>query len=122
MKTEKTFRATIALGFREGYSSKIYTIELAKAICHEYCDEIGLCVTITPTFFVYSRNLINIFDGEEPGCFIELIQYPRFPYSEENIKNRAITLAKILMKKFNQSKVSVICTDKTYMLELEDII
>jgi hypothetical protein len=118
MKVEKTFRATISLGFRVGYSEEMHEIEEVEQLCH---DKIGLCVTITPTTFIYSRRTITPY-GWENGCFIELIQYPRFPDSEENIKNTALKLAKILMKNFGQTKVSVICTDNTYMLEPEDIV
>jgi formylmethanofuran:tetrahydromethanopterin formyltransferase len=121
MKIQKTFKATISLGFRVGYLQKIHKIDEVERICHDFCDKIGLCVTITPTTFIYSRRTETP-DGWEDGCFVELIQYPRFPDSEENIRERAIELAKILMKNFGQTKVSVICTDNTYMLEPEDII
>ena len=120
MKIEKTFEATISLGFREGYSKFVHTLEEVEQICHQFCDEVGLCVTITPTKFVYTRNP-SIPDGWEDGCFIGLIQYPRFPNSEENILNNALELGKILMEKFEQTKVSVICSDYTYMLEPDDL-
>jgi hypothetical protein len=47
-------------------------IELGKQVCREYCLEKGLCVTVTPTTYIYTG-------GEEAGYIVELINYPRFP-------------------------------------------
>jgi len=110
IKEVSTYQATISLGFREQYTDKHHTIDEVLDICQKYCDSIGLCVTVTPTHFVYTNR------GEE-GCFIGLINYPRFPSSSEDISNKAIDLAYILKEKFNQYRVSIICTDKTYMIE-----
>lgn len=107
-----TYQATISLGFREQYSDKLHTIQEVKEICQEYCNTIGLCVTITPTHFVYKN-------GNEDGCLIGLINYPRFPSEKEDILTKANNLAEILKEKFNQIRVSIICSDKTYMLESE---
>lgn len=120
MKIKKTFRADIALGFREGYGQKVHTIEEVWQICHRYCDSVGLCVTVTPTRFIYSRGS-GIADGYEDGCFLGLIAYPRFPQSRFDIVGNALDLAKILMKEFKQSRVSVITTDQTYLIEKEDL-
>jgi hypothetical protein len=120
MKIKKTFTAKIALGFREGYTQRpLHTLDAVMAICHEYCDKIGLCVSITPTHFVYSRGQ-GIADGYEPGCFVSLINYPRFPQSRYDIVASAIELAGILMAKFKQRRISVITSDQTYLLEQED--
>lgn len=114
MKTEKTFYANIALGFREGYTEIVHSIDEVEKVCQKCCDEIGLCVTITPTKFIYKN-------GFEDGCFIGLIQYPRFPEEIEKIKIKAIEMAKIFLEEFNQLKVSVICSDKTYMIRKDDL-
>ena len=115
MITENTFRVTIYVGFKEHYDGKIQSIEEAENICQEYCNKVGLCATITPLKFVYK-------DGEENGCAIGLINYPRFPSSEETILNHGLQIGKLLMKEFNQMKVSIVCDDKTYMLEESDLI
>lgn len=44
----------------------------AREICRAYCDEVGYCVTVTPTSYVYTG-------GEESGFIVGLINYPRFP-------------------------------------------
>lgn len=75
-----------------------------------YLNEIGLCVTLTPTKFIYA-------DGWENGCIIGLINYPRFPDTPDNIKKKAVKLATILLNQFKQYKVSIVCPNKTYMIE-----
>jgi hypothetical protein len=113
MKTENTFQSTISLGLTEGYDGVEHRIEEVYDVCREYCDRVKLAVTVTPTKFIY----VN---GSEFGCFVELINYPRFPSTEYDITVNALDLATILMKKFQQQRVSVICTNKTYMLEESD--
>jgi hypothetical protein len=105
-----TYQAIISLGLREQYTDKYHSIDEVKYICQKYCNEVGLCVTITPTHFIYTN-------GSEEGCFIGLINYPRFPSTSEEILNKVISLAEILKDKFNQLRVSVVCSDKTYMIE-----
>jgi len=112
MKIEPTFEAKISLGFREGYTDISHNIEEVKQICQDYCNRVKLCVTITPTSFIYV-------DGGEEGCFIGLINYPRFPSTPEDILSEALELAEIFLEEFKQNKVSVICNDKTYMIESE---
>jgi hypothetical protein len=120
MKVKKTFWAKIALGFREGYSSKVHAIDEVYKTCHEYCDKVGLCVTVTPTRFIYSKGK-GIADGYEDGCFIELINYPRFPQSKYDVVGLAIDLAKIFLKDFSQQRISIIATDNTYLVEQNDL-
>ena len=48
---------------------------------------------------------------------VGLINYPRFPSTPEKILEHALAIAKLLLDAYKQYKVSVICSDKTYMLE-----
>ena len=109
IKEVETYTVNIYVGMREGYSDKITDIKLAEQICQEYCDEIGYCITVTPTKFIYKV-------GFEPGCIIGLINYPRFPEEKERIKHHAFSLAKLLKKEYKQNRVSIVCSDKTYMI------
>ena len=110
MKITETFNATIQLGFKEHYDGTIHAITEVEEICQNYCDDVGLCVTITPTKYIYKN-------GNEEGCSIGLINYPRFPSSPKIILDKAIKLSWILLKEFNQFKISIVCNDKTYMIE-----
>ena len=113
IKEVDTYQATISLGLREGYTDVVHSIDEVLSVCQSYCDSVGLCVTVTPTTFVYTN-------GNEKGCFIGLINYPRFPSSKEKINEVALELAKMLTVQFRQNKVSIICSDKTYMIELDE--
>jgi hypothetical protein len=90
----------------------------AENILHEYCDEVGLCVTITPTKFIYTRDDVSS-DGYEDGCEIGLINYPRFPSDPSSILKDAIQIAEEFLKRFNQYRISILTPSGTYMVESE---
>jgi hypothetical protein len=120
VKVKRSFIAKIAIGFREQYTQKMHTIEEAYDICREYTDKNGLCVTLTPTQFIYSKGA-GISNGYEDGCFVELINYPRTPQSQYDIVYQAIDLAKVFLVKFNQNRISIITTDQTYLIDRNDV-
>jgi hypothetical protein len=91
------------------YWVKIYIsgpIETAKQIIRQDCLREGLCVTIEPTLFIYKG-------GEEFGYMVGLINYPRFPATEEDIWNRAADLAMKLLEGTYQESVLIMSPDKT---------
>ncbi len=90
-KTEKTWWAKIYL------SGPITVIEQT---CREDCLAEGLCVTVTPTRFIYTG-------GEETGAEVGLINYPRFPSDSETITSRARALAVRLLDATCQHSVLV---------------
>jgi ferredoxin len=110
MKEVQTFVANIYLGLKEDYDGGIKFIEEVYDICQQYCNGVGLCVTVSPTRFIYTN-------GYEDGCCIGFINYPRFPSTNEKIIELAIKLAEILKQDFKQNRVSIVTRDKTYMLE-----
>ncbi len=71
------------------YWVKIYqsgSIESASQVIRRECLSGGLCVTIEPTKFIF-------LGGEEAGFVVCLINYPRFPETQEKILERAKDLA-----------------------------
>ena len=110
MKIEKTFNVNIYVGFREGYGDQLHTYNEAEQILQEYCDDIPYCVSMTPTKFIYDGS-------NEEGIIIGLINYPRFPSTREDVTNKAFEIAEIFLKKFNQNRISIVCSDQTYLLE-----
>lgn len=84
----------------ETYWVKLYLsgpIEIAKQIIRKDCSEEGLCVTIEPTTFIYTG-------GEESGYVVGLINYPRFPWTQDRVTLRAESLlAKLLSGTFQKS-------------------
>lgn len=109
MITVPTYQATIYCGLREGCDGTTHLLQEARDICQEYADKVGLCVSFTPTEFIYNG-------GREPGISVGLINYPRFPADVPTIQERALILAMKLKHAFKQNRVSVVCTDKTCML------
>jgi hypothetical protein len=106
-----TFDATIYVGFHERDTGRLHTLTEAESVCSAYCDEVGLCVTVTPTKYVYTG-------GQEPGCIVGLIHYPRFPHQcpAVAIRDHAFALAKRLLVALGQQRVSVVLPDRTAML------
>lgn len=78
----------------------------AKGALRRFCME-GLCVTVTPTTFIFTG-------GAEEGVAVGLINYPRFPKSDEVIWETAIRLGMTLMDDLCQWSFSVVATDKTH--------
>jgi len=112
IKNANTYWANIYVGLQEGYDGETHTIQEAMTIVKQYCDEVGYCVTVTPTTFVY-RN------GIEPGCIVGLINYPRFPVPITVTLQHAKNIAKLFLEKFNQNRISVVSPAHTFMVEKE---
>lgn len=81
-------------------------INVIKQVCREHCFEIGLCVTVDPTTYIYTG-------GEEAGAVIGLINYPRFPASSVDIIEKAESLAQRIMERCCQQSFSIMTPDKT---------
>jgi hypothetical protein len=63
-------------------------------------------LTVTPTNFVYKN-------GQEPGVIVGLIDYPRFPSNSDEIRKRAIEIGELLLHRFSQMRLSIVCPDIT---------
>jgi hypothetical protein len=86
------------------YSCHIYLsgpIDVAKQILREECLREGLCVTVEPTTYIYTG-------GEEQGYVVGLVNYPRFPKSPGEIKERAMRIATDLLLKTHQLSALVV--------------
>jgi ferredoxin len=81
-------------------------IDAARQICREYCDEVGFCVTVTPTHYVYR-------DGEEAGFIVGLINYPRFPSHQAALAAHALAIADRLRVHLGQESYSIQYPDLT---------
>jgi len=109
----QTYTATIYCGLQKGYGPDCYYFQHAEAICREYCDTAKLCVTVTPTTFVYVG-------GSEHGVAIGLINYPRFPLEPDQIRSHAVALAAQLRERLEQNRVSIVFPDRTVMIGSPD--
>lgn len=94
------------------YEAAIYVagdIHAAKQTCQAFVFSVGLCVTVTPTEFIYTG-------GRETGVRVGLINYPRFPAEPSVIFETAETLARVLIAELQQHSASVVATDRTVWL------
>jgi hypothetical protein len=82
----------------------------ARWLLQKHVDCIGLCVTFTPTTFIYTK-------GNEPGFSVGLINYPRFPSTRLDIRQHALAIGYLMLREFKQFKVSIVFPDETVMLE-----
>lgn len=93
------------------YSVQIFIAgDIAKAteLCRAHCDEVGLCVTVTPTTYVYTG-------GEEDGVIVGLINYPRFPVEQVGlIYATAEALAEELCLKMGQQSYTIQTPDAAF--------
>lgn len=62
----------------------------ARQIAREFCMNVGACVTVTPTSYIYTG-------GEEAGVIVGFINYPRYISNSGDILARARQLADDLM-------------------------
>lgn len=113
MKSVPTFTATIYMGLRAGYGDTVYPSRAAYNWLAKYCSFGGICVTFTPTTFIYKG-------GEDPGIIIGLINYPRFPEEIRELKEKAKEIAYKLGGELRQNRVSIVFPDETVMVEIED--
>lgn len=80
----------------------------ADILCDEFCNEVGFCVTVARTRYIYRNCPPN-----EDGVVIGLINYPRFPMTPEQLWARAEDLAERLRVKLKQESYSIQAPDKT---------
>ena len=103
-ETSPTYRVDIYI------SGPLQEIEQA---CRQDCLEEGLCVTVTPTRFIYTG-------GEESGACIGLLNYPRFPASKALIYVRAKALALRVLKATCQHSVLVVAPDQSEWITIRE--
>lgn len=85
----------------------------AETICRAYGDEVGLCVTVSETKYIYTG-------GETAGVIVGLINYPRFPSTPDAIWAHAETLALRLIEGLKQESASIQAPDKTVWISFRD--
>jgi hypothetical protein len=79
----------------------------ARQIAREFCINVGACVTVTATSYIYKG-------GEEAGVIVGFINYPRFPSVANDLLTKAQQLAEDLMYGLCQSSYSIQTPEKTH--------
>ena len=117
----KTFTANAVIGLVRGYSQKkISIVEFKKVLLSAQQKireqhEIGLSIKLSSTEIIFLGQ-------EEPSIDLQIIQYPKFPQTEEMLKKVFLELIEILMLELEQNRVVIVFTEETIMLEQSDII
>lgn len=96
------------------YIATIYIagdIDTAKRWLRGEAYQHGLCVTVTPTSFIYTG-------GEETGMAIGLVNYPRFPSTQSDLYERAMRIAACLVRELCQKSALVVASDRTEWVSL----
>jgi hypothetical protein len=76
----------------------------AVQACREYCRDNPLCVTVTPTVYVYTG-------GAQDGVCVRLINYPRFP--SDSLEGAAKDLADDLRYTLCQDSYTIEYADQS---------
>ena len=103
------FSVSIYIGLQVSESGILHSITAVEDICQKYCNKRGFCVTVTPTKYIYTN-------GWETGAIVGLINYPRFPESQDALASAAMELATELMIGLDQKRVTVDFPTHTTML------
>jgi hypothetical protein len=96
------------------YTVRLYIagdIEEAKWFLRRECypPNDGLCVTVEPTTFIYTG-------GEESGCVVGFVNYPRFPTTADVLFTRARDIAERLIPALCQWSALLVAPDRTEWL------
>ena len=112
----KTFTATLTVGLYKGYTQEIIPIsyvkeEIAKTqqrVLNQF--NIVLSAKLTPCEIICLGQ-------EEPSVTIDFIQYPKFQYKEQILKEAILFFTKNIQESLHQNRVVVVFRDETIMLE-----
>lgn len=73
---------------------------LARQVLQEYVTK-GACVSISKEEYIYTL-------GKEDGIVVNLINYPRFPRTQDELLDEAIKLARHLIIKLYQGSCTIV--------------
>ena len=79
-------------------------IDMIDQCCREFVLD-GLCVNVTKTQYIFTH-------GEQQGATIELINYPKYPDTSENLWDKAIELADFILDNTHQGSYTVMDAEK----------
>lgn len=84
----------------------------AKRLLRAECIAEGLCVTLSPTCFVFTH-------GAEDGVAVGFVNYPRFPKPPGEVWDRAVRVATMLRDGMGQRTALVVGASRTLWLPAE---
>lgn len=117
--TSEPFFASITIGCNQGYTENQITedklIEFIQQYQNRLIEEIHLYLSVC-----LSKCKIVLSGQVEPHYKLSFINYPRFRYPIEMLREEVEELAKALMEKFEQNRIVVEFADETVMFDKYD--
>jgi hypothetical protein len=117
--TSEPFFAAITIGRNLRYTEKQITeselIEFIQRYQDKLIEEIRLYLSAC-----LSECKIVLSGQVELHYRLSFINYPRFPYPLEMLREEVEAFAKALMERFDQNRIVIEFTDETVMLEQSD--
>lgn len=80
-------------------------LEVAQHIIQKFCDEVGWCISVDQTGYIYTG-------GFENGFVIRAINYPRFPNTDNYDRMRS--LAELLQVELKQDSYTIHHGDQAF--------
>lgn len=93
----------------KSYWAKIFMAgdyDTARQTCKQFCMR-GLCVNVSRTNYIYTG-------GEETGVVVELINYPKFASTHQEILDTAKVLAEQLIVSLCQFSYTIMTPEETF--------
>jgi hypothetical protein len=115
MKINKTHEVRLYIGSRVGYDGADFNEEAVRDVVaiHQMNSTTMMPIRFTRTRYVFG-------DYEEDGWELATLAYPGNLFPEEDIEDYMFSLAKHLIKQFEQKHVTVVTPTHTYMFEDSD--
>lgn len=80
----------------------------ARQFLREFCLD-GMCVSVIDVDYIYTL-------GAESGVKVSLINYARFPCSQEVLTNKGKHIAEFLIEKLHQGSASVVSPSGSFFI------
>ena len=112
----KTFTARFTLGLKAGYTDELHSPSDVREALTASQQQIkaqtglGLSAQLTSCEIVFLGQV-------EPSVEISLLQYPKFPAVDHQLKKAIIQLASLMMEKLEQNRAVIVFPDETIMIE-----
>jgi hypothetical protein len=81
--------------------------------CRWICDKDGMCVTVTPTRYVYTN-------GTEKGAEIGLVNYPPYTKTRKEINDMASKIAWTLLGETSQQSALIVTPETTELISTRE--
>lgn len=100
----------------ETYTAEIYMagdICLCKNVLQKMAASEGMCVSVEKVDYIYTG-------GMESGFVVRVINYPRFPTTEREIRKLSVNLAESLLYELGQGSYTIVYPDETVFMSRRD--